>query len=805
MKLYILPLYIFFIFTALPVSSQQISKIQGSIFDRQTQNPIPFVNVSISGSNLGTTTNPEGIFQLTLPAGSYQFVFSMIGYKTYKEDVTFAEGENVNLSIELSPTVIYLPGVTIIAGKTKKQRQQESISSISFETQKVRDLPFSLNDVNRALKTLPGISSNNEKSSEFNVRGGSFEENLVLVDGVTIYRPFHLKELPNASISMINMALMKRVNLITGGFPAKYGDKMSSVLEIDYRNGNADEFQSQIEIGAINTNVILEGPVADEFSWIVGFNKSYFEPSFRLINEYFPDLLESIHGTPRFYDIQGKLNYQFNPSHDVSLVFLNAGDDYNEEPVFQTENYTRNINAYRSEMTTEGTSNFDSNFRSSLAALQFSNWFTNSLYSKTTLSYYDELEDIDIRSENNTRNEFYVAETNEYRGFSNYNNIDIYRLILDVKTTEIKSDLIFKTTPYQELETGFYFQNITYLYRLDDLSERIAFYNLPNYPDTADIDTLFYDDNYNDTVSLESHTYKLGGYLQNNWQISNSIFINTGLRCDYLDFNKNLNFSPRISFSYAFKNEAILKFAWGIYYQSPLYHEFKYQHAGSNNTQNQKAIHYITSYQQNITDLFQVKVDFYYKDYKDLIPYYIRKGYKLSTQENSAVGYARGFDLQFKYNINNLSGWLSYGFLVAEENIEHDDIGYYPRATNQRHSLAMVVDWNISDNWRIYGKFLYGSGFPFTPITFDLKSQRFVDGEINSEYLPEYKRVDLRVSRYFNFDWGDCSIYFEVINVLNNSNIFSYQEYGFDEYGNITREAKKLLPITPNMGFKIML
>jgi len=800
-------------------AAQQKLKISGNIYDAQTKSKLPFVNVVVMNTNRGTMADQNGYFELLLPAQAlntanaesrtYELMFSMIGYQSRKQKISASKKRENVLNIQLTPTVVYLPGVTIIAPKTTQQRQNESVSSYSFETKKIKDLPFSFNDVNRALKTLPGISSNNEKSSEFNVRGGSFEENLVQIDGVTVYRPFHLKEMPNASISILSMALMDRVNLITGGFPAKYGDKMSSVLSVNYRNGCCEKLASQIEIGVINTNILLEGPLSKNGSWILGFNKSHLEPSMKIMNRYFPEFLESIHGTPKFYDLQGKVNYNFNRQHQIFLLFLNSTDNYDETPRSYLENYSQNYSTLYRMRQTEDISKFNAKFRNTLMAVHFSNQLNSSILSRTMFSRYDEIETLQLNSEHYDHNQFYYLSNDESHGFISYENVDRYGLNLETQTYEIKNDLTFKITPYHELEGGSNFKQIKYLYNLNDRSERLTYNNYFNYPDTTKIDTIFYEDNYHDQIELESTTYKIGGYLQDNWQISDRIFFNLGLRADYFDFNKNLNISPRISGSLSFQNGGLLKLAWGHYFQSPMYYEFKLKTASSANTENQKAIHYIIGYQQKLKNLFEIKLDGYYKDYFNLIPYYLRSGYKLSTQQNDATGFAKGFDIQLKYNLSgappgHISGWLSYGFMIAKEKTRGDSTVYYPRTTDQRHSISMILDWNITDKWRLYTKFLYGSGFPFTPTLFDLTTQKFTAGPKNSEYLPAYQRVDLRISRNFTFSSGNFNIFLEVINLLNRKNIYTYEEYGISENGEVSRRAKRLLPITPNIGMKII-
>jgi len=787
--------------------SQLNAKITGNIFDEQTNEPLYFVNVSVRNTKRGTTSNRSGYYEIKLSPGSFELIFSMMGYKTLRQQLKLTENQSLIYDVYLSPTVLYMPGLTIIASKTAQQKQNESVSSFAFETKKIMKLPFSLNDINRALKTLPGISSNNAKSSEFNVRGGSFEENLVQIDGVTIYRPFHLKEMPNASISILNMNLMKKVNLMTGGFPAKFGDKMSSVIEIEYRDGNTKNFKSQIEAGVVTTNLLIEGPLGKKCSAIIGFNKSYFQPAMRVMDRYFSDFFSGsgINGFPTFYDLQGRVNYRINNQHQIALLFLNSGDHYSEEPGYRHENYTRHFDTIYTQMKTTDKTEFKGDFSNTLLALRFRNQIRNTLYAKTTISYYDEKEDLLLESEYNVNNRYYYRDDNRYRGFSNYNNDDRYQVNLHIKTLELKTELAFKLTPYHEVETGFNFQQINYIYQLDDYSERITYHNIVNYPDTTKVDTLFYDDNYDNHVSLTSTSYKISGYLQDNWQIGDRLFANIGIRADYFDLNKNLNFSPRFSCSYSFTDGGIIKLAWGHYYQSPMYNEFKYKAARSDNTKNQQAIHYVAGIRQKILNLFEFKIEYYYKDYHNLIPYDSRNGYKLSTQQNDAIGFAKGIDLQLKYNFSKISGWLSYGFMIAKENVVTDDRGCFPRATEQRHSLAAIADWTITDKWRIYGKYLYGSGLPYTPMVFDTDSRKFSAAAINSAYLPSYKRFDLRISTTFSLTWCKCEFYLEGINLFNNKNVFSYGNYGIDEFGNTTKEAKKLLPCVPNAGFKILL
>ena len=664
-------------------------------------------------------------------------------------------------------------------------------------------MPFTLNDVNRALKTLPGITSNNGKSSELNVRGGNFDENLVQADGIKIYKPFHMKDFPYTSISILNMDIMEEVNLFTGGFPARFGDKMSSVIDIKYRSGNRERFQSHLEIGTIKLNTLVEGPLSQNGSWIFGFNKSYIELAMKIMEQY--EILPKFYlsqESPKFYDIQGKIIYKLGTGHQVELFFLNSGDYYNEDIPWYSGVSEVELTSFYSKMNSYDYSYIDAYYRNTLFAIRSLDQFTNSLFSETLISYYDQLEDYVTISNYEINNKYYNYD-NEYLGFSNYFRDGKWSNYRRTSTLEVKNDLSFNLNPYHELGLGFSIQNIDYLNNDTEFSEVVTYGDLLSNADTSKVDTFYVKDT-GTKIDFKTSTYKIAGYVQDSWQVSDGLFINSGMRIDYFDYNKYLTFSPRLSCTYTYSNSSQFKLAWGYYYQSPNFDELKFPQACSENTRSQRAIHYIAGYQRKLSDLFEWEIDVYYKYYQDLISYYWQSGRKFSTRENDANGYAKGIDLQLKYNLNKISGWLSYGFLFASEDIKNDNRGFYPRATDQRHSLAMILKWNVTSNWRLYGKFLYGSGFPYTPIIFDTKKYDLLtEGIKHSEYLPSYKRVDFRISRDFNFNQVRLNIYVEVINLFNSKNVLYYRRYRMDQNGNIFKEPRTLLPRLPNLGIKI--
>jgi len=296
--------------------------VSGHIYDIESNKPLPYANIYVRNSVWGSMSDTDGYYEFNLPPGEYDLVCSMIGYKTHIRKIIIFNNSNKQFNVYLSPTILSLPGVFIIGIKSPEQKQIESTSCQVLDARKIGSLPFTLNDANRALKTMPGITSNTERSSELNVRGGTSEENLVLIDGIRIYSPFHLKEVYNTSISIPNLNMIEEVNIMTGGFPAKYGDRLSSVLNIKYKNGNSTKLTNEIEIGTVRFNYLLEGPISDKSSGILSYNKSYFELPFKIIehNSFLPKFY-SISAIPKFYDFQAKLDYHFSLQNFCSFFF----------------------------------------------------------------------------------------------------------------------------------------------------------------------------------------------------------------------------------------------------------------------------------------------------------------------------------------------------------------------------------------------------------------------------------------------------------------------------------------------------
>ena len=775
----------------------QDSKVTGFIRDANSREALPYANISIKDDTKGVSSDTEGEYELTLPAGNYELLVSYIGYKTEIIPVELTDND-IQLNVNLIPIGVILQEVSVYAAR---ENDNVTVSSVSLQSKEMEEISSVFPDVFRSIQSLPGIAVNNEFSARFNVRGGNYDENLVLVNSSQVYEPFHIKEADNASVGIFNMDLMKKVNLITGGFSARYGDRLSSVLNIEYREGNKERQTGSATLSLIHLDAVLEGPLAPHANYILGIRKSYFE--------YVLALLDFDEDTrPSFYDVQGVITYDLTDADKLQLKFIHAGDDY----VYEPEDRINGPLYYNGTFANEQSDIYenqirrnkeDANYYSNLFDLKNTVFLSGNALLNTSVSYYQQ---IDRENELETSDYNFNATNSNYYFYQSFYRRD-YNKDLEIKTWEGKTSLDYKLSPFYDIKTGISYLNVKYEDNLVAKDLINIYQNIDEFPDTISL-TL------NEFIEQEktvASSYKLSGYLENILQINENTIINAGGRIDYFDFNKDLTLSPRISASYRFDNGLNLRVAWGHYYQSPIYRQLAYSTPSDTNTQSQKAEHYILSLEKNYPlnqqDNFTIKAEGYYKKYSDLISSE-RGGYGNITYSrmNDAEGYAKGIDIYASLKFGAYYGWISYGLLFAKEDLFNDTKGEFPRYTDQRHTLSFINDFDLGKKWSINLRFTYGSGFAYTPFytryNDDSKSYEWVKGERNSEYLPEYKRVDIRIGKEFTLFDLPSFLFLDVNNLLDFKNVNGYK-YWIDNSGNPYREAIELWPIIPSLGLNV--
>lgn len=794
---FVLKIFIIIFLSALSFCYSQESKISGIIRDANSREVLPYANISVKDIEKGVSADAKGKYEIFLPKGNYLLLVSYIGYKTETIPVGLIN-KDIRLNINLIPTGVILQEISVYSTRGD---DNATVSSASLQSKEMEEISSVFPDVFRSIQSLPGIAVNNEFSAKFNVRGGNFDENLVLVNGSQVYEPFHIKEADNASVGIFNMDLMKRVSLITGGFSAQYGDRLSSVLDIEYREGNKERQTGSATLSLIHLDAVFEGPLGLHANYILGLRKSYFEYVLALL-----DVNEN--NKPSFYDVQGVVTYDLTDANKLQLKFIHAGDDF----VYDPPDRLNGPSSYRGTFANEPSDIYenrkrhnreDKNYYSNLFDLKNTLFLSGDALLNTSVSYYQQ---IDRENELATSDyDFNAANSNYYFYQSLYS--DTYNRDLEIKTWEGKTTLNYKLTPFYEIKNGFSYLKIKYEESLNGEEVRNIYQNIDKFPDTISLEL-------SDNVSQENITassYKLNGYIENVFQVNENTIINVGGRIDYFDFNKDLTLSPRISASYRFGDGLNLRVAWGHYYQSPIYRQLAYSTASDSNTQSQKAEHYIIGLEKNFSlnqqNIFTLKVEGYYKKYTDLISSE-RGAYGNITysRKNDSKGYAKGIDFYASLKFGVYYGWISYGLLFAKEDLYNDARGEFPRYTDQRHTFSFINDFNLGNKWSINLRFTYGSGFAYTPYytryNNDKERYEWVKGEINSGYLPAYKRIDIRVGKEFTIFNLRSFIFLDVNNLLDFKNVNGYK-YWLDNNGNPYREAIELWPIIPSLGLTV--
>jgi hypothetical protein len=512
----------FFILLCILVSHSAFSQdhflVRGIVRDSTTRELLVFASISVVGTRLGVTTDSKGQFQLIVPKGNITLRCSFVGYKI--SEIPISVTRDIRLSVNLVSVDILLQDVTVYSHQDG-EIEHLSESMLSLQSDKIKNLTSVIPDVLRSVQMLPGVSANNEFSAKFNVRGGNQDENLILVNGTQLYDPYHVKEVPNASISIMLMDIIKKMDIMTGGFPARYGDKMSSVINIEYREGNNERFSGISSLSMTDVNTVIEGPIDEYGSFILGARKSYFEYLLKYIH------FGSYHH-PSFYDVQGVVDYSLGSGHTLLFKFLHSGDTYTQDPL---------TNYYDSGSPTSTQQSGDSldnraTYYSTLLSLQNINILSSSTVLRTELAWYDQLE-----NERFWNNDYSNSRDNNGTQtlFDSSFNIQLYRNDVRIKTLELSSSLDQQISSLYAIKTGLSIQQI--IYDHDQLFEntynRIT--NIPHFPETTSThqtETIL-DAGFNRKMNMLS--WKSAGYVENIIQLSDQLLLNIGGRLDSIE------------------------------------------------------------------------------------------------------------------------------------------------------------------------------------------------------------------------------------------------------------------------------
>ncbi|RPI05004.1 MAG: TonB-dependent receptor [Ignavibacteriae bacterium] len=792
---------------AFPVRAKTC-EVSGVVRGGQTHELLVFASIAAKKVQLGAATDARGKFLLHLPRGTDTLRCSYVGYKT--EEIPVVVDNDLQVNITLMPMDVLLQDVTIYAYQGG-ENELASGNALSLQSEKIKTSTSIFPDVLRSVQMLPGVSANNEFNARFNVRGGNPDENLVLVNGTQVYDPYHLKWAANYSIGVMNTELIDKMDLMTGGFPARYGDKMSSVLNIDYREGDKDRYTGRASLSLTDVDIVAEGPLSENGSFIVGAKKTYLEYILKLVT---PKAKEATI-FPTFYDVQGVVSYSLNPGQRLYFKFLHAGDDLSNAFQTQQSGPFQSTSNSPSEGLTQtqvwnDTTDARAQYYSTLLALQSVNVISSSTILKTEFSFYDQREN--ALAVNNHYYRYQGVKPGDFY-FNNYTTHNDYHNDLRIRTLELNSALDQQWSSHYGIKTGISYQRLIYAedQNYQRTIDQAANYGFGRHPDTT---IIHQSDNPMDFENnqMNTHSFKLAGYCENIVQVNDQMLLNIGGRFDYFDLNKNLTWSPRVNLAYQIRTGLAIRGAWGYYYQSPNYRQVAYPAASDTNTQSQRAIHYVLGADYTVDlhssgrSFLKMKVELFYKKYDNLMSVtQTSQGDVYYSRKNDAMGDSKGVDVYVMYSAPGFYGWASYSILSTVQDVLKDAYGSFPRNTDQTHTLAVVGEIHLGSQWNLTVRYTYGSGYPYSPQGARYNTTTYqwdwFSGQPNSERLPSYSCLDLRITKSFEMFGLATSAFLDVSNLLMAKNIIAYRYH--IENGQPVKNGINLPPLVPSMGMSV--
>ncbi|WP_298515066.1 TonB-dependent receptor [uncultured Kordia sp.] len=728
MKLYVSILFLLSFFMA---QAQDQYTLSGYIKDKASGESLWGVNITVS-ANQGTITNDYGFYSIKLAKGTYKVSVTYLGFKTIEKEVVLDSDQKI--SFELEEDSAELGEVIITADKATKAVQSTEMSVVTLTSKTIKKLPTVLGepDLLKSIQLLPGVSSVNDAASGFNVRGGSADQNLILLDDAVIYNASHLF----GFFSVFNTDAVKDLKLYKGGIPSVYGGRLSSVLDIKQKEGNTKDFNAELGIGLISSKGLAEGPIfKDENgeakgSYMLAGRTSYIG-LFAGLSEEFKDTKVS------FYDINLKANYSINKNNRIFLSGYFGRDNFEIDNFLGTRwgnatgtlRWTSVLSDDLFLQTSAIFSNYDYNLDNLRTGSEF-RWNSNILnYNfKPRLTWF-------INANNTLKTGFdytyYNFQPGEIKPLKNSSiNPEKFR---EKFGAEIGAyvDLKQKLSEKLSLQYGFRISNFN----------RIGKDVIPTY---ATGNPLTYDavqDIYQENEVTGETAFSKGKKIK--------------------DF---YGFEPRFSARYLINDNSSVKFSYNRMYQ--------YLHLISNTTSatpldvwapsgpflkpqysDQIALGYFQSLKDNKYD-FNAEV--YYKKMNDVTDFIdgadLLFTKSIETEVAQGEGRAYGFELQVNKNKGKLTGWLSYTLARSERKVLGiNNNQFYASNNDQLHELNLVGMYKLNDRWEFGGNFVFGSGKPVTYPTGQYEQNGIVVADYqnrNGDRLPAYHRLDVSATLY---------------------------------------------------------
>ena len=770
------------------LSFSQTAVIRGVILD-EINNPIEDVNIKASTGE-GTATNQNGFYELRIPSDAEVTIeFTHLGHKRIVQKFNLKNGQEIEYNPVMKVEAEQIAEVVI---STNTRQNEDGVVTIAPKT--LRTIKGAQPGIENILKTLPGVNISNELSTQYSVRGGNFDENLVYVNEIEVYRPFLIRSGNQEGLSFVNTDLVSNVDFSAGGFQAKYGDKLSSVLDITYRNPVA--FGVRADLSLLGGSVAAETVSKNgKFSGIAGIR--YRDNSLILNNLETEGNVE-----PVFADAQTYLTYRFSDKFHLNFLGNISLNRYN----FQPENRQTNFGTLQEPVALlvfyDG--NEEDEYQTYFGALKANYFVNDDLTLKFIGSAYHTLEQeyFDIFAQ------YRLGEVNTNIGDENLGEVEFSEGI-GSQLTHARNDLdafIINAEhrgDYKIDEESTVEWSVKYTH--EDIRDRLVEYEIidsagfsirpPNFsiPNLQPYEpyegplTAFEDIRALNRVKIDRMQAFAQYSKRTEWK-NNEVFFNAGVRMhnwtvsgENLESSTQTVFSPRMQLAIKpdWEKDMLFRVAGGLYYQPPFYRELR-DSSGvvQPNVKAQKSFHVVlgNEYSFKIWDRpFKLVTEAYYKGLSNVNTYTVENVRIRYRAENNAKAYAYGLDMRLNGEfVPGTESWFSFGYLKTEENI--DNRGYIARPTDQRLKFGALFQDYVPNmpNLKMYLNLVYNTGVPGG-------SPSYADPYDFQIRLRDYRRADLGIqlelvnpTKTYKANWKktfrELSLGFEIYNMFNNQN-----------------------------------
>ena len=782
MRFLFLLLFYFIIFS---VFSQNNYTISGYVEDNENGENIFGVNIYSAEKNAGVISNSYGFYSLSLEEGECLIEFSIIGYenKLYKFNLNQDTIINVSLDVQtVNINEVIVRGEATVVEKTRT-------SVIDIPVKQIKKIPALLGEVDilKSIQLLPGVQSGNEGSSGFYVRGGGPDQNLILLDGVTVYNASHLF----GFFSVFNADAVKNVRLTKGGFPARFGGRLSSVLEIDMKEGNMKKFEGDFSVGIIASKFTFEGPIIkDKTSFIVSGRRTYAD---LLIKPFTPS---DENGGYYFYDFNFKVNHKLSQKDRLYLSGYTGNDLFYIDFTEEWDNGTDDIN-------------FGLGWGNKTTCFRWNHLFSDKLFSNTSLIYSKYAFNLD-------QNFSFTEDTSSIAFNFNY--------LSGIEDLGAKIDFDYIPNPRHYIRFGFSYTKHNFKPGELDLGFSQSF--VPS----SNIDTTF-------IFSQRRKADDAYIYVENDFKIGEKIKMNLGLHSSIFAVRDSLNeisvnyysFQPRISARYLINQDWSFKMSYAEMKQN--IHLLTNSSAGlptdiwvpatdSVPPQESKQIAFVIA-TKFMDGLYELSLESYYKTMSDLITY--KEGTAFTSAQNwetsvetEGEGEAYGFELFLQKKKGKTTGWVGYTLSWTNRRFDNINFGeWYPYKYDRRHDFSLVLSHMFSDNFDLGLTWVYGTGISFNfpqSVYWGLSEYDYIPliesyGSRNSTRMNPYHRLDLglnftKQNKKFNFS---RTLSFGIYNLYNRKNpffVYLSQGRGAADGETVARQIS-LFPIIPSITYNI--